>query len=80
LGRKKIYKAKKRKLDCVKTQAQNVQKNISPSGELAQASYISLERDIARDSGPFNVLFAETSPSAPHKKSLNPRKLGKYGA
>jgi len=43
---------------------------------LAQAIYISLERDSTRDIGPFYDLFAQTSPSTPRKKSLNPSKLG----
>ena len=70
IGQKKIYKAKKRKLECINTHQSclNSQKAKIPLVDLSQASRISLERDSTSNVGPFYILFAQVSPLTPKQK------------
>jgi len=60
LGRRRIYKAKKGKLECINTNqtAKKHKRTISPPEELAQASYILPERDSTNEVGLDVVLLA----------------------
>jgi len=71
LGEKRIYKAKKEKLECIHITkaAPNSQNAKTPPMDLAQASSFSLERYCFSNVRPFYVLVAQASPLA-HKREV----------
>jgi len=58
-----MYKAKKRKLECINTHQScpDSQKAKMALVDLAQASSVSLERDSARNVGLFDILLAQVT-------------------
>jgi len=70
LGKRKIYKAKNRKLEYINTHQScpNLQKAKMPLVDLAQASRIWLEQDSASNVGLFYVLLAQASPLVPKRE------------
>jgi len=75
LGKRKIYKAKNRKLKCINTH-QSYPKSQDPPVDLAQASRISLERDNASNVGLFTFYSPSEPISAQARSHLSPRKIG----
>jgi len=71
LGRRRIYKNKKGKLECINTHQDTKMRKgtISPPGELAQASYILLEQDSTSEVGLDVVLLARVIPFSLERES-----------